>query len=217
MQSETLVVQGEAIPTAVVPVLVEATATAAVVLAVAATIAASSSSSNADVKSASSSSVNGDGDRVAIKANQEHPSWQTVHYQTTNTWPKSMPKSKKETCRRKHMWGVEIRELPPDHPLGKLGGQHGLYATKVFEPFDIIGEYVGEVVDDQTSGHYVACLEDKALELSMGLNAEWCGNEARYGASHSLSLSGLSFLLCLSPFSLRFSSLPLLLFSLFFL
>ena len=39
MQSETLKVQGEAIPTAVVPVLVEATSTAAVVLAVAASSA----------------------------------------------------------------------------------------------------------------------------------------------------------------------------------
>jgi hypothetical protein len=46
------------------------------------------------------------------------------------------------------MYGVEIRELPEDHPLRSLG-QHGLYSTKVFEPFDIIGEYVGEVVDNQ--------------------------------------------------------------------
>lgn len=43
-----------------------------------------------------------------------------------------------------------------------------------------MGEYTGRVVDDSINGHYVAALEDKTLNESLGINAEHCGNEMRY-------------------------------------
>lgn len=67
--------------------------------------------------------------------------------------------------------------------LGKdhfLCGEKGVFATEKFDRFDIVGEYTGKVVDDTVNGHYVAALEDKTLNESLGIDAENCGNEMRY-------------------------------------
>lgn len=77
------------------------------------------------------------------------------------------------------MAGVEVRVLVAPHPLE---GQRGLFATRAFEAFDVLGEYVG-VVDGDAGGHgeYLACLErDQPNHLALGLDAESAGNEARF-------------------------------------
>ena len=94
----------------------------------------------------------------------------------TNKW-NSIPKEKKEEARRYKPKGVEVRKLPKDH---FLSGQYGLFATEKFSRFDIIGEYVGVVVGDEVNGHYVAALEDKDNNMSLGVNAEKQGNEMRF-------------------------------------
>lgn len=93
-----------------------------------------------------------------------------------NRW-NSIPKQKKEEIRRMKPKGVEVRRLPKEH---FLSGQHGLFATEKFSRFDIIGEYVGVVVGDEVNGHYVAALEDKDNNMSLGVDAEKQGNEMRF-------------------------------------
>ena len=43
-----------------------------------------------------------------------------------------------------------------------------------------ISEYTGRVVDDTVNGHYVAALEDKGHDESLGIDAGDCGNELRF-------------------------------------
>ena len=59
--------------------------------------------------------------------------------------------------------------------------QQGLFATKKFERFDIVGEYTGQIVPCTVGGHYCACLEDKPnLDDCMSVNAQTHGNEMRF-------------------------------------
>jgi hypothetical protein len=104
--------------------------------------------------------------------------WETesLKYISTNKW-NSMDKSTLETCKRDFIKGVEVRLLPPEH---FLYGEYGLFATQFFSQFDVIGEYVGKVVDNKAQGHYVAALEDKSHEESVGLDAMHFGNEMRF-------------------------------------
>ena len=92
----------------------------------------------------------------------DHPSWEST--KTTkinvNVWPKQVKKVHGERCRRHSIHGVEIRDLPRGH---LLHGEQGLFATKKFQQFDIVGEYNGKVVLPSIGGHYVACLEDGVL------------------------------------------------------
>lgn len=96
-----------------------------------------------------------------------HKIWSagTIKYTSNNFWSPKINKVKKEKCRRQIVVGVEVRDLPKNH---FLAGEQGLFALEKFAQFDIIGEYTGRVVDDNISGHYVACLEDKAHEESLG-------------------------------------------------
>jgi hypothetical protein len=83
----------------------------------------------------------------------------------------------KEDTKRSGIPGIEVRDLPAGH---LLCGQQGLFATKAFEAFSIVGEYCGVIVPKTAGGHYVASLEDKDFDESVGVNAEFCGNEMRF-------------------------------------
>lgn len=104
--------------------------------------------------------------------------WKTgkVVYRTTNNW-ENIEQKRIEACKRFSARGVEGRLLPTDHPLC---GEYGLFAVQRFARFDIIGEYVGKVVDADVTGHYVAALEDGSHDQSLGLDAEFTGNEMRF-------------------------------------
>jgi hypothetical protein len=108
---------------------------------------------------------------------ERHPFWDTFKYVASLVWAPSIQKDKKNASRRYHIEGVEIRDLGKDHALC---GEKGLFATKKFEKFDVLGEYTGKIVDASVEGHYVACLEDKAFEESFGVDAGKCGNEMRF-------------------------------------
>ena len=97
---------------------------------------------------------------------------------STNNWS-DISKSRLNLFRKYSITGVEVRDLPNNHFLGNTG-EKGLFAVQVFNQFDIIGEYCGEIVPVDVGGHYVAALEDKPHAESLGLNAESCGNETRY-------------------------------------
>jgi hypothetical protein len=100
-----------------------------------------------------------------------------VKYLHANRW-NSIPKTKIEACRRHKPKGVEVRKLPKNH---FLYGEYGLFATERFNRFDIIGEYTGKIVGDEVQGgHYVAALEDKGNDDSLGCDAEFHGNEMRF-------------------------------------
>jgi len=104
--------------------------------------------------------------------------WKEIDVKCTqsNLW-NSIPKEKKEACRRHKPKGVEVRKLPKGH---FLHGQYGLFATERFSRCDVIGEYCGKIVGDDVNGHYVAALEDKGHDDSLGINAEYIGNEMRF-------------------------------------
>ena len=107
-----------------------------------------------------------------------HAVWEekSLKYTDSNKW-QSIPRADVEACKRYSVKGVEVRLLPKEH---FLFGEYGLFATQKFSKFDIIGEYTGKVVSNKVAGHYVAALEDKPHEESMGLDAEHCGNEMRF-------------------------------------
>ena len=71
---------------------------------------------------------------------------------------------------------VQVRDLPEGHPCH---GQQGLFATQSFKRFDVVGEYTGRVVNKDRGGHYVAVLENKHYDESVGVDAEFAGNEMR--------------------------------------
>ena len=104
------------------------------------------------------------------------PIWKSITYTQHNLWD-NIAAEKIEACLRHYPSGVEGRLLPAEHPLH---GEYGLFATQRFFRFDVVGEYVGEVVDSEVTGHYVAALEDSSHETSLGLNAEFAGNEMRF-------------------------------------
>lgn len=110
-----------------------------------------------------------------------HPVWTSgkLKYITTNVWSPTISKSVKEATRRFRMSGVEVRDVPPGHFLFGTG-QQGLYAIAKFFKYDVLGEYVGKIVGNEVSGHYVAALEDKPHADSLGIDAASHGNEARF-------------------------------------
>ena len=60
-------------------------------------------------------------------------------YLVSNDW-RLIPKDKAKDCRRYSIHGVEVKKLGKDH---FLSGEYGLFSTKKFSKFDIIGEYTG--------------------------------------------------------------------------
>jgi hypothetical protein len=83
-----------------------------------------------------------------------------------------------QKTRRYTIHGTEVRDLSTDH---FLSGEQGLFATKPFKRFDILGEYTGYIVDEGVGGSYVATLEnDYSAFNSLGVNAATCGNELRF-------------------------------------
>lgn len=117
---------------------------------------------------ASSSSAAYDRDRAFVELG--------VRYVHSNQWH-GVSKEEKEKCRRFCVKGVEARKLGPDHVLC---GQYGLFAVEKFSKFDIIGEYTGKIVGSNVNGHYVAALEDKGHDDSLGIDAQNMGNEVRF-------------------------------------
>ena len=103
-----------------------------------------------------------------------------LRYLINNNWH-LIPKDIASKSRRQHIQGVEVRKLGKDH---FLSGEHGLFSTRKFSKFDIIGEYTGMVVGSTVNGHYVAALEDTTHEASLGVDAQNSGNEMRFINSH---------------------------------
>jgi len=117
-----------------------------------------------------------------------------VQYTMNNIWSKNM-KAKKKSIYREKIHGVEVRDLGDEHFLGGLN-QQGLFATKTFYEYDIIGEYAGRVVPSLVKGQYVACLESKHFEDSLGVEALETGNEMRFINSYQ----NIDFFPNVSPF-----------------
>lgn len=99
-----------------------------------------------------------------------------VKYLESNNWS-GIPKDMAQATRHFYIHGTEARLLPPNH---FLHGQYGLFALQRFSKFDIIGEYCGKIAGKNAGGHYVAALEDKPHEESLGIDAEHWGNEMRF-------------------------------------
>jgi hypothetical protein len=78
-------------------------------------------------------------------------------YLTSNKW-QSISKAVNMASRRNHIHGVEVMKLGKDHILC---GEFGLFATKKFTKFDIIGEYTGSSIKLFRVAHiYFVCNND---------------------------------------------------------
>lgn len=107
----------------------------------------------------------------------------TLQYSSENEWSALTP-IEVQKLKMPHIPGVEVRKLPPNH---LLHGQYGLFATKKFRKFDIVGEYTGQVVGSQRWGEYVASLDNMSSSTrqtsileSYGIDAKAIGNEMRF-------------------------------------
>ncbi|TFJ84998.1 hypothetical protein NSK_003422 [Nannochloropsis salina CCMP1776] len=84
----------------------------------------------------------------------------------------------KEVFRRRLLPGIEVRRIT--EPSHVLHGQYGVYATRAFAPFDVIGEYVGRVVPPAVCGEYVASIDQDDGRLPQG-SSPWGVDSALYG------------------------------------
>jgi len=121
------------------------------------------------------------GQSTTPSLHKPHCIWGKKRYLQQNDWSK-VRREERERVRRLHLHGVEVRDLPPSH---KLHGEQGLFATRKWLQFDVLGEYTGLIVGRDCYGHYVASLEDCSdHDSSLGIDAETCGNELRFINSH---------------------------------
>ena len=120
------------------------------------------------------------GKRETGGAEPGHEVWSGgLTYLTSNDWSLVSDAQRKRVARTNSLAGVEVRVLPPDH---MLKGQMGVFATKHFSCFDIVGEYTGTVVPP---GHkcwvhgprYRAVLEEV---VGLDVDAAKSGNELRF-------------------------------------
>jgi len=108
---------------------------------------------------------------------KDHLSIKAEHV-TSNVWPRGRKgKELRNNSSRSFMHGVEIRKI--SEPGHVLSGQNGLFVTRPFQKFDIIGEYMGKVTE-RSGGEYCAYLEESSEKINaLGLDGQEVGNEAR--------------------------------------
>jgi hypothetical protein len=58
----------------------------------------------------------------------------------------------------------------------------GVYATREFAPFDVMGEYVGRVVPPEVGGEYVATIDWEDCRFADGAGHLWGVDSALYGS-----------------------------------
>jgi len=87
---------------------------------------------------------------------------------------------KSKQFKRKHISGVKIIKITKKTHI--LKGEYGLFATKIWKTFDIIGQYTGQIVTPDIEGIYVANMFNDTYkdDLRYSVNAEIMGNETRY-------------------------------------
>ena len=74
--------------------------------------------------------------------------------------------------------GVEIRRINNiSHPVNN---HFGLYATKEWEPIEIVGQYTGELKTGDVGGRYVASITPYTTHSLYHIDAENIGNEMRF-------------------------------------
>lgn len=72
--------------------------------------------------------------------------------------------------------GVDVQYINDSrHPVH---GQRGLFATRKWHKFDVIGEYTGEVICDYIHSEYVISFMN--ISSSICLDAKNMGNECRF-------------------------------------
>ena len=75
--------------------------------------------------------------------------------------------------------GVTPRRI--DDPRHPCHGAFGLFAKRAWQPFEVVGEYVGRVRPPDVEGHYVLALESDVPHLeSLSIDAASVGNELRF-------------------------------------
>lgn len=98
-----------------------------------------------------------------------------LKYLSSNDWSQTDKQTRKTKGGRYpgYVEGVEARRCPPGH---LLAGEYGLFATKRFEPTDVLGEYVG-IITEKSSAY---CAELHYNFSKLGVDSEREGNELRF-------------------------------------
>ncbi|PQM62135.1 MAG: hypothetical protein CML47_01435 [Rhodobacteraceae bacterium] len=74
------------------------------------------------------------------------------------------------------IYGTQIKQIiDPTHACAE---QNGLFATKEWEPYDVIGEYTGKVTETLNQSDYLIAFSN--ISYSICLDAQDFGNETRY-------------------------------------
>ncbi len=72
--------------------------------------------------------------------------------------------------------GTEVKLInDKTHPVYN---NYGLFSTKEWSPFDIIGEYTGEIIDYYKHSEYLVSFQN--ISISICVDGENNGNECRY-------------------------------------
>mmetsp|Transcript_11254 Transcript_11254/g.38430 ORF Transcript_11254/g.38430 Transcript_11254/m.38430 type:complete len:197 (-) Transcript_11254:1527-2117(-) len=124
-----------------------------------------------------------DDGRVRAGANGLEPLWPTsVKYLKENDWDEISGSEREWFCVTR-LQGVQVRFIHHDgHPCK---GQRGLFAIRVWEPFEVLGEYCGvvKVPNDQEARQ---CDSDYAVAVYKSatwtpfIDASRAGNETRF-------------------------------------
>uniref|UniRef100_A0A7S3NK30 SET domain-containing protein n=1 Tax=Aureoumbra lagunensis TaxID=44058 RepID=A0A7S3NK30_9STRA len=113
------------------------------------------------------------------KSSNEPPSsWPIgqVSFGQMTVWPDSTTANSKF---RPRLPGIQVLLInEDDHPCF---GERGVFATRRWRPFEIIGEYVGQIKTPDVEGGFVVALDpDEAPSQSLSLDADSYGNELRF-------------------------------------
>lgn len=104
-----------------------------------------------------------------------------LKYLSSNDWSQVDKQTRKSKEGRivGRIDGVEARICPEGH---LLAGSYGLFATKKYDPFDVIGEYCGVITRKNTA--YCADLHGIYTDDCWGVDSEKSGNELRFMNDH---------------------------------
>ena len=99
--------------------------------------------------------------------------------QVPNNWPnniKYINYIENDQCLKNNsgiLDGIELKLINNTEHI--LNGQYGIFATRNFNVFDIIGVYTGSVIKSEYSDRYTARIND-----NLSISANKCGNETRF-------------------------------------
>ncbi len=126
-----------------------------------------------------------------LQSSRRPPRWPAhLEYLEEPRYHSSVPKHIRElvlpaptshTPAQTHPQKAPVAIHPISDPSHPARGQYGLFATKKIPPRTLLVDYIGEVhCDDRPGSDYDLSLYRTPDHVSVGVDAHFCGNEARF-------------------------------------